>query len=333
MKPVFVIVPVYNQDPILLKKCIDSILLQTYSNIIIVCVNDGSTNLETCRVLDKYKDMENFRLLLKNNGGVGSARNTGLSFVEKTSDSYFTFVDSDDWIDKQYIETMVKQLLVDRSDAICSSYVIEKDSNKYIWKNKVNKKILSGYEAVKETIIGNISPNPFAKLYKTELFRGGGFRYDENLYVAEDVAFTFRTFLKTKTVSISNYCGYYFNRLSQYSSLSRQKWDNKRSLAVFRCDRLRSSFICDSFSETENQQIMQILRNDCADNYLGVLPRFNFTEATESELQQLKNYQIYIEKIKLIPMFQPYSIKTRLKKYFYLYFRSLYKPIYKILMH
>ena len=89
---VSVIVPIYNVENYL-KKCIDSILCQTYSNLEIILVNDGSTDnsLEIC---NSYKD-DRIIILNKENGGLSSARNSGL---EVMTGEYIFFLDSDDWM-------------------------------------------------------------------------------------------------------------------------------------------------------------------------------------------------------------------------------------------
>ena len=97
-----VIVPVYNVEPYL-RKCVDSILAQSYSNLEVILVDDGSP--DGCgAICDEYaaKDAR-VRVIHKPNGGISDARNAGLDIM--TGD-YVTFVDSDDWIDEQHLSSL-----------------------------------------------------------------------------------------------------------------------------------------------------------------------------------------------------------------------------------
>ena len=107
-----VIVPVYNVEPYL-RKCVDSILAQSYSNLEVILVDDGSP--DGCgAICDEYaaKDAR-VRVIHKPNGGVSDARNAGLDIM--TGD-YVAFVDSDDWIDKQHLSSL--------SALVCGGVVI-----------------------------------------------------------------------------------------------------------------------------------------------------------------------------------------------------------------
>lgn len=100
-----VIVPVYNVENYL-RKCLDSIISQTYKNIEIVVVNDGSTDAsgEICK---EFAEIDHrITYIEQENAGLSAARNTGL---ENMSGDYVTFVDSDDWIEQDYVETLYKK--------------------------------------------------------------------------------------------------------------------------------------------------------------------------------------------------------------------------------
>lgn len=101
---VTVIVPVYNVE-IYLKKCIESILYQTYENIEIILVDDGSTD-NSGAICDEYLHKDSRIIVIhKDNGGLGSARNAALDVC---NGEYISFVDSDDWIEKDFIESLTE---------------------------------------------------------------------------------------------------------------------------------------------------------------------------------------------------------------------------------
>lgn len=106
MEKVSIIVPIYNSEKFL-KKCLDSLINQTYKNIEIVCVNDGSKD-NSLEILKDYKSKDNRVVVIdKENEGVSIARNTG---IQKATGEYITFVDSDDWVDEDFIEKLYTAL-------------------------------------------------------------------------------------------------------------------------------------------------------------------------------------------------------------------------------
>lgn len=103
-KLVSIIVPIYNTEKYL-KKCIDSILVQTYDNLEVILVNDGSSD-DSLNICKKYESFDSrIRIIDKKNGGLSSARNAGLDVCKG---DYITFVDSDDYLEKEAIELLVK---------------------------------------------------------------------------------------------------------------------------------------------------------------------------------------------------------------------------------
>lgn len=125
MNKISIIIPCYNVEKYL-PKCLDSVVNQTYKNLEIICVNDGSTD-NTLDVLNKYK-LKDSRIVVvdQENSGASSARNNGLNYV--TGD-YIMFVDSDDWIDNETCEIVIKKALSDDYDIVIWNYVREFDNN------------------------------------------------------------------------------------------------------------------------------------------------------------------------------------------------------------
>lgn len=121
---VSVIIPVYNVEKYL-RDCMDSILYQTYENLDIVLVDDGSKD-GSGRLCDKYAGLDSrVQVIHKENGGLMSAWMAG---VEKARGEYLTFVDSDDWIELTMVEELVEKLSGKGKEIICSNYLIEKAS-------------------------------------------------------------------------------------------------------------------------------------------------------------------------------------------------------------
>lgn len=113
-----VVVPVYNVENYL-RKCLDSIIAQTYKNIEIIVVNDGSTDTsgEICK---EFAEIDHRIIYIEQeNAGLSAARNTGL---ENMSGDYVTFVDSDDWIELDYVETLYKKITQYQADIAVGNY-------------------------------------------------------------------------------------------------------------------------------------------------------------------------------------------------------------------
>ncbi|TCD46266.1 glycosyltransferase family 2 protein [Streptococcus sp. X16XC17] len=142
---VSIIVPVYRVEKYL-KKCIDSILEQTYENLEIILVNDGSP--DRCgQICDNYATLDSrIKVINKENGGLSDARNKG---VEVATGDYISFVDSDDYIDKNYIRTMVDALLRTNVELICvthEKFFHEDDSMVKV--PEIECELMTAYEAL-----------------------------------------------------------------------------------------------------------------------------------------------------------------------------------------
>lgn len=121
-----VVVPVYNVEKYL-PKCIESIINQTYKNLEIILVDDGSPD-ECGRICDEYaaKD-KRIKVMHKENGGLSDARNKGIDVATGT---YLAFIDSDDYIDKEMFDKLYKRIIADGSDiAICNLLYVDDDEN------------------------------------------------------------------------------------------------------------------------------------------------------------------------------------------------------------
>ena len=170
-----VIVPVYNVENYL-RKCLDSIITQTYKNIEIIVVNDGSTDASG-QICQEYAQKDNRIIYIeKENGGLSDARNVGL---DKMTGSYVTFIDSDDWIEQDYIETLYKKIVEYQADiAVGNYYSYNEDEETYyfhIYGDSYYEKIYDNisifenlYESQEMKSFALISA--WGKLYKAKLF-------------------------------------------------------------------------------------------------------------------------------------------------------------------
>ena len=182
---VSIIVPIYNTEKYL-KRCIDSIVNQTYKNIEIILVDDESTD-NSCRVCDEYASLDNrIKVIHKKNGGVASARNKGLDI---SKGEYICFVDSDDWIEKNMIEIMLKEIVKNRNGIVrCNTYELD---------NKPKKEWINKKEPVIDNVLnGNISAYVYLLMIKSDIIKK--IRFDEKMIVLEDTYFLLELLVKYK---------------------------------------------------------------------------------------------------------------------------------------
>ena len=128
-----IVVPVYNNEEYL-EHCVDTLINQSYRNLEIILVDDGSTD-NSGNLCDEYEAGDHrVKVVHKENGGLVSAWKRG---VEESTGEYISFVDSDDWISLDMMETMSRQLTGSTQEIIASDYVIEYESGKrqYVWQS------------------------------------------------------------------------------------------------------------------------------------------------------------------------------------------------------
>ena len=202
---VSIIVPIYKVEKYL-DKCIKSIINQTYKDIEIILVDDGS--FDNCpKICDKYKKIDNrIKVIHKKNGGLSDARNKGIDIACGT---YILFVDSDDYIELDAVSYMVNYALKYEADIVScyfNTYYENTNKIKKIFYRKNNVKVYDRDSAM-EKLLYNIkcTPSAWGKLYKRELFKD--IRYPLNK-ICEDIGTTYKLFGKANRVVISTCCKY-----------------------------------------------------------------------------------------------------------------------------
>lgn len=213
-----VIIPVYNVEKYI-SKCLDSIVNQTYKNIEIILVNDGSID-KSGLICDEYaKGYNNIKVFHKDNGGVSSARNLG---IDNASGEYLAFVDPDDYIDKKMYEKLYNSMKQDNSEIAISSFSYIKNGKEEPQDISNTKRIYNKGEAI-ESYFNNTYPFNYSflcnKLFKKDLF--DGVKLNKKILVQEDTEVMIKLYSKSKRIS---YIGQplYFYELRNESATSNQ---------------------------------------------------------------------------------------------------------------
>jgi len=205
MDKVSVIVPIYNVDKYL-DRCLNNIINQTYKNIEIILINDASTD-KSFSICKKFLKKDKRIILINNkeNKGVAEVRNIG---INAATGEYITFIDSDDYADLDYVETLYNLIKEDDYDiSVCGYTIIENNSIKDI-KTGNNKYSLSQKEAIKKILLNDdFIISLWSKMYKRNLFNNKSFPKNK---VYEDVLMQSEIFLSAKKIIYSEVSKYYY---------------------------------------------------------------------------------------------------------------------------
>ena len=202
MELITIIVPVYNVEKYL-EKCIKSIICQTYKNFELILIDDGSNDMSG-EICDKYAKLDSrIKVFHTTNKGVSHARNIGL---DNASGQYIGFVDSDDFIEPNMYEVLLKKIKEEDSKIIACGYnVVSKKS--IIHRTKNSDKKLNCEEAIREIFYGNtIQGFLWNKLFKRSLFLSK--RLDENMDICEDLYIVCNLIYEVNSISYVPECLY-----------------------------------------------------------------------------------------------------------------------------
>ena len=240
-KLISVIIPIYNVEEYL-PRCLDSVINQTYANIEILLVNDGSPD-NSGEICDEYslKD-KRIKVFHIPNGGVGKARQLG---VEKSSGEYIVFVDPDDWLPLDSIEVLYKEM-TDDVDIVIGGYTkVGMLGNKdclYAYD------LLSTEQYVNTTLRCKINPSPWARLFRKSLLKHTTF---PPFKMGQDMLMNFELSIHVRNVRFVNKSVYfYFER--DNSSLKRNKstFEYEKSLAYFTYDLFEKNNLSDKYIDS-----------------------------------------------------------------------------------
>lgn len=212
-----VIVPVYNVEKYL-DRCVQSLINQTYKNLEIILVDDGSP--DNCPAMcDEYaKKDSRIKVIHKKNGGLGFARNSGLDIA---TGKYFAFIDSDDYVDLDYYETLYKAVSSGDYDvALCGM------SSEFNGIKKHGRHIFSGNTFDQGGVMNILLPSMLGAdkygkndsgisackaIYKLSLVKDNNIRFvSEREYISEDAVFDIELYRYVKSAIVTDGCGYYY---------------------------------------------------------------------------------------------------------------------------
>lgn len=251
-----VIVPVYNVEKYL-ERCIDSLLVQTYKNLEIILVDDGSTD-KSGKICDSYRVQDSRVVVIhKVNGGVSSARNVG---IDSSRGEYIGFIDSDDWVDERMYEVLLRNLILYEAD-ISDINSITIDHYEII-KNKAEKiDVKDGQDMLRDYFMLD-KYSVCRKLYKKSII--GNIRFPVGK-INEDICTNFKFLKNAKRIVKSSLIMYYY--FSNPNSITGTVFKEKDFDLLDACNEL--------IRETKNSPELQKLAEvKLAISYYSLLGRY-----------------------------------------------------------
>ncbi|MFV0207698.1 glycosyltransferase family 2 protein [Empedobacter falsenii] len=210
-----VIIPVYNTEEFVVS-CIDSVLAQSYTNFELIIIDDGSSD-DSYEILKKYDD-KRIKLIQQENKGVSATRNRGIDLAKG---DYICFIDSDDYIDKNYLENFVKKIYNKENLLIQDIQRFGKRKANYI----SDKFYLSNN--MREIIVFNrlfANGGPVAKFYSTEIIHKNDIRFKLETSYGEDLIFFLEYLKYVKSITYLDVSGYNYNYNNTSASTKRHSF-------------------------------------------------------------------------------------------------------------
>lgn len=289
------IIPVYNAEQYL-KKCVDSVRAQTYGNLEIMLVDDGSTD-SSGELCDAYAEKdERIRVVHKENGGLVSAWKAG---VKECSGEYVSFLDSDDWIDPEMLSEMSVYLTGNDREMVISDYIIERDgrSQEYVWqklapgeygRKEIEEKIFPCLLGQEERYI---TISRCMKLISKRLISENGNYTDPAIIVGEDTTIMLPVLLDCQRIVAMDHKAYYhylYVKESMVHKYNEKLTENIRKLIQTTDRILKDKFTGDKLEEQKKHLDQEsilwyflVLKNEARGNPSGY--RRNILKLCRSE--------------------------------------------------
>jgi len=352
-----VIIPIYNSSEYL-DRCIQSILNQSFQNIEIILINDGSTDnsLDICNMYQgKYS---NITVYSQKNSGQGAARNLG---VVKAKGNYVSFIDSDDYIDKNMYECMLELANYNNSDiVVCGHEKIYSEDQLALNCDEYSsdyRKLSNGEEKIKDYLSNNISSLSCDKLYRRDLLIDNNIKYPENCFF-EDVSMVLECLHYSNIVVINDIPFYkYVQRLDSTTYTRTEKHLNDFKTQIKNCykfiyenyDYNKIKIEVKSFKFLHTNMLLKMIKDLKKEyevsEYFKILPKkfVIFGASSAGELMQYfcdlyninveyfcdNSEQKWGERLNEILIISPRQLRQMKENDYSIYIASMYyKPIY-----
>ena len=290
------IVPVYNTEKFL-KKCLDSLVNQTYKDFEIIVVNDGSTD-KSSNIISKYqKKYKNVIVIDKENEGLSMARNRG---VQKSSGKYIIFVDSDDYVSNKLLEEVDKK--IDDSDIL--RFQIATEDEEYTKINEYHEEgfeSMCGYDAFKYLSSYHFVEPAWCYVIRKNYYIENKFSFKKGVY-HEDFGLIPYVIYKSRKVKSIDFIGYYY--IQRNGSIMNNNDYKKTVKKAF--DMLEQYKTMRLFAKNINR------KNNLDDYFLSYISNSVIVKARELKKDEKK---VYINELKKLNVFDGVLVNTRIRRF------------------
>lgn len=290
------IVPVYNTEKYL-KKCLDSLINQTYKDFEIIVVNDGSTD-KSSSIISKYqKKYKNIIVIDKENEGLSMARNRG---VQKSSGKYIIFVDSDDYVSNRLLEEVDKK--IDDSDIL--RFQIATEDEEYTKINEYHEEgfeSMCGYDAFKYLSSYHFVEPAWCYVIRKNYYIENKFSFKKGVY-HEDFGLIPYVIYKARKVKSIDFIGYYY--IQRNGSIMNNNDYKKTVKKAF--DMLEQYKTMRLFAKNINR------KNNLDDYFLSYISNSVIVKARELKKDEKK---VYINELKKLNVFDGVLVNTRIRRF------------------
>ena len=290
------IVPVYNTEKYL-KKCLDSLVNQTYKDFEIIVVNDGSTD-KSSSIISKYqKKYKNIIVIDKENEGNSIAKNIG---VKKSCGQYILFVDSDDYVEPHLLSVVDKE--VNDVDILKYQAMTEnEDGSNLIKYNEKRFGVLNGYDSFKELTKQHFIDPPWGYVIRRDYYIENKFSFKKGVY-HEDFGLIPYVIYKARKVKSIDYIGYHY--VQRNGSIMNNNDYKKTVKKAF--DMLEQYKTMRLFAKNINR------KNNLDDYFLSYIS--NSVIVKERELKKDEK-KVYINELKKLNVFDGVLVNTRIRRF------------------
>ena len=290
------IVPVYNTEKYL-KKCLDSLVNQTYKDFEIILINDGSTD-KSSNIISKYqKKYKNIIVIDKENEGLSMARNRG---VQKSSGKYIIFVDSDDYVSNKLLEEVDKK--IDDSDIL--RFQIATEDEEYTKINEYHEEgfeSMCGYDAFKYLSSYHFVEPAWCYVIRKNYYIENKFSFKKGVY-HEDFGLIPYVIYKARKVKSIDFIGYYY--IQRNGSIMNNNDYKKTVKKAF--DMLEQYKTMRLFAKNINR------KNNLDDYFLSYISNSVIVKARELKKDEKK---VYINELKKLNVFDGVLVNTRIRRF------------------
>lgn len=305
MDLITIIVPIYNCEKYL-NRCIESIQKQTYKNIEIILVNDGSTDKSKEICMDFAKKDKRIKVINIDNGGVSRARNIG---IKNAKGKYIGFVDADDWIEKDMYESLYTNMKKYNANFSICEKITESDDDMLIreLENQVDDIVLLSKGQAIDCIFKDCNKcyggYVFNKLYKKKIILNNqeNIFFDEDIKISEDSLFVFRYMMNCQNLKTIYNKRQYYHYIERKNSALREKYNNKKNTVIDAYERIIN--IADKNMEIikkENINLDNIKRLyiKSNNNILNQMKRYNVLNKENKKMLNKNANKYFIEVLK-----------------------------------